>query len=92
MANPAPGDLAFVGPAHINQLSDFQYVELVSVDDATASVKLAGPEEEPGRLTSLPVETFRHRAVHACERELWPGSFVAHPVAFARTSTDGIDE
>ncbi|EGZ12439.1 hypothetical protein PHYSODRAFT_317516 [Phytophthora sojae] len=93
MTSPAPGDLAFVGPNHIEELSDFQYVELVEINDATATVKLAVPteDENPSQLT-LPLETFKLRAVPACERSMWPGSFVAHPIAFACTSSDGVDE
>ncbi|GMG16749.1 unnamed protein product [Phytophthora fragariaefolia] len=34
VAQPAPGDIAFVGSVHLPQLSDYQYVEAVSVDEA----------------------------------------------------------
>ncbi|KAG6954221.1 hypothetical protein JG688_00012469 [Phytophthora aleatoria] len=95
MTTPTAGDLAFLGPAHISQLSDFQYVDLVELDDTTATVKLIGPmseEEDEGKVFSLSLEVFGCRAVPAHERGLWPGSFVAHRVAFARTSPYGIDE
>jgi len=42
--------------------------------------------------SSMPVDKFSHRAVSAGERDLWPGSYVAHPVAFAWTPADGVDE
>ncbi|KAG3148222.1 hypothetical protein PC128_g23646 [Phytophthora cactorum] len=95
MTTPTAGDLAFLGPAHISQLSEFQYVELAEFDNTTATVKLVSPmseEEDEGKIFSLSLEVFGYRAVPAHERGLWPGSFVAHRVAFARTSPYGIDE
>ncbi|KAG1709866.1 hypothetical protein DVH05_016881 [Phytophthora capsici] len=92
--NLSPGDLAFVGPNHINQLSEFQYVEVVEIIDETATVKVVGPDEEENRegtILSVPVQTLQHRVVPAHERELWPGSLLAHPIAFSRTSADGVD-
>ncbi|KAG1698591.1 hypothetical protein DVH05_014459 [Phytophthora capsici] len=91
-----PGDLAFVGPTHIRELSEFQYVELVSIEGSTAVVKLVGPDytddSNEGRRLSLSVERFRLRLVSPHERELWPGSFIAHPVAFVRASKEGVGE
>ncbi|ETP50007.1 hypothetical protein F442_04574 [Phytophthora nicotianae P10297] len=93
-ANLSPGDLAFVGPNHISQLAEFQYVEVVTIADGTVTVKVVGPDAEEngdGNTLSVPVETLQNRVVPAHERDLWPGSLLAHPVAFPRTSTDGVD-
>ncbi|KAG2797081.1 hypothetical protein PC111_g21437 [Phytophthora cactorum] len=52
MTTPTAGDLAFLGPAHISQLSEFQYVELAEFDNTTATVKLVSPmseEEDEGK-------------------------------------------
>ncbi|KAH7491173.1 uncharacterized protein KRP23_98 [Phytophthora ramorum] len=90
---PALGDLAFVGPSHVEGLADFQYVALVAIEANMAIVKVVGPdaEDEASRL-SIPLDMFGYRTVQNLERELWPGSFVAHPVAFIRTSAAGPDE
>jgi hypothetical protein len=51
MVAPVPGDLAFVGPAHVKELTDFQYVELDAVDNGIATVKVVGADEDDdGRL------------------------------------------
>ncbi|KAF4133400.1 hypothetical protein GN958_ATG17419 [Phytophthora infestans] len=92
-STPALGDLAFVGPEHIKELSDFQYVEVVAVNAPTVTVKLVGPdmeeEDAPDTLFSISMETLTHRIVSASEQGLWPS---AHPVAFARMSMEGIQE
>ncbi|KAE8961343.1 hypothetical protein PR001_g30071, partial [Phytophthora rubi] len=93
MTVPVPGDLAFVGPAHLKELSDFQYVELIAVENGIATVKVVGPDEDDDeKQLSLPVDNFTHRAEASSERDRWPGSYIAHPVAFAWTSADGVDE
>ncbi|KAJ8524184.1 hypothetical protein ON010_g16934 [Phytophthora cinnamomi] len=93
MALRTIGDRAFVGPAHLTELTEFQYVELVSVNGSTATVKLDGPEvEENAAPLEMSVDTFRHRRVSENERQAWPGSIVTYPVAFARPSSDGVDE
>lgn len=70
---PVPGDLSFGSPNHLNQLSDFQYVDLVDIDNNTAAVKVVGPNDMDEKKTLFfPVEIFQHRAVPASERELWP--------------------
>ncbi|KAG4043421.1 hypothetical protein PC123_g21110 [Phytophthora cactorum] len=46
MTTPTAGDLAFLGPAHISQLSEFQYVELAEFDNTTATVKLAAQQSQ----------------------------------------------
>ncbi|EGZ17073.1 hypothetical protein PHYSODRAFT_463985, partial [Phytophthora sojae] len=38
------GALAFIRPAHASHLTDFQYVEVVSLNDTTAEVKITGPD------------------------------------------------
>ncbi|ETM00517.1 hypothetical protein L917_02768 [Phytophthora nicotianae] len=56
----SPGDIAFVGPSHITQLSEFQYVEIVTIAATTATVKhrVVSPSERelwPGLLLAHPV-------------------------------------
>ncbi|KAE8982265.1 hypothetical protein PF011_g21684 [Phytophthora fragariae] len=89
---PAPGDIAFVGPAHLSHLSNYQYVEVVSVEEASVHVSIAGPDATSGGSTyTMPLSTVQHRVVPARERDLWPGSYLAHPVAFVWTTDDGVD-
>ncbi|GMF40042.1 unnamed protein product [Phytophthora fragariaefolia] len=56
----AVGDLAFVGPSHIAEFNDFQYVEVVGVHDSTVTVKVVGPDvdddEETEKLFSISQE------------------------------------
>ncbi|GMF37846.1 unnamed protein product [Phytophthora fragariaefolia] len=92
-SSPVPGDLAFIGPKHAAELTDFQYVELEAHVGGEASVKVVGPNGAGDeRSLSIPWATFCRRVVPAQERDLWPGSFIAHPVAFVLTSEDGVDE
>ncbi|KAE9284224.1 hypothetical protein PF008_g27212 [Phytophthora fragariae] len=92
MATQPAGDIAFVGPAHLSYLSDYQYVEVVSVEEASVHVSIAGPDATSGgSMYTMPLGTFQHRVVPARERDLWPGSYLAHPVAFVWTTDDGVD-
>ncbi|POM75423.1 Hypothetical protein PHPALM_7478, partial [Phytophthora palmivora] len=75
--------LAFVGPPHVPDLTEFSYVRLVSADDDTATVVVVGPDVDGnGQIVQLPLSTFELRKVDAEEATLWPGSYLAHPVAF----------
>ncbi|POM72342.1 Hypothetical protein PHPALM_10954, partial [Phytophthora palmivora] len=75
--------LAFVGPPHVPDLTEFSYVRLVRVDDDTATVVVVGPDVDGnGQEVQLPLSTFELRKVDAEEATLWPGSYLAHPVAF----------
>ncbi|GMF42775.1 unnamed protein product [Phytophthora fragariaefolia] len=81
------------GPAHASHLSDFQYVEVVSLNDTTAEVKITGPDANDESPTfDVPTEVIGFRVVPGAERKLWPGSYIAHPVAFILTTTAGVDE
>ncbi|KAE8976363.1 hypothetical protein PR003_g26267 [Phytophthora rubi] len=87
------GALAFIGPAHASQLSDFQYVEVVSLSDTTAEVKITGPDSnDEAKTFAVATEVIGFRLVPDSERRLWSGSYIAHPVAFILTSTAGVDE
>ncbi|POM68195.1 Hypothetical protein PHPALM_15675 [Phytophthora palmivora] len=75
--------LAFVGPPHVPDLTEFSYVRLVSADDDTATVVVVGPDVDGnGQEVQLPLSTFELRKVDAEEATLWPGSYLVHPVAF----------
>lgn len=39
----------------------------------------------------MPLESIAQRIVKENECELWPGSYVAHPIAFLECSADGVD-
>ncbi|KAG1702278.1 hypothetical protein DVH05_010068 [Phytophthora capsici] len=87
------GALAFVGPTHSAQLNDFQYVEITDVTDNVATVKIVGPDDDVHATTfDLPIDIVRYRLVPETERRFWPGSYVAHTVAFIKTSPSGVDE
>ncbi|OWZ06199.1 hypothetical protein PHMEG_00021573 [Phytophthora megakarya] len=74
--------LALVGPTYVPDLTEFSYVRLVSVDDDTAMVTVVGPDVDGnGQEVQLPLSTFELRRVVAEEATLWPGSYLAHPVA-----------
>ncbi|KAL3664257.1 hypothetical protein V7S43_010584 [Phytophthora oleae] len=86
------GTLAFVGPAHVKKFTEFRYVEVVSVSDDTTTVETVGPDDDlPVETLDVPSIVIGFRAVPDFERHLWPGSYVSHPVAFVRTSTEGVD-
>ncbi|OWY93965.1 hypothetical protein PHMEG_00036448 [Phytophthora megakarya] len=85
--------LAFVGPTYVPDLTDFSYVRLVSVDDATATVIVVGPGVDGnGQEAQLPLSTFELRKVDAEEATLWPGSYLAHPVALVQSHGPCVDQ
>ncbi|GMF54398.1 unnamed protein product [Phytophthora fragariaefolia] len=87
------GVLAFVGPSHVNQQTGFQYVEVISLPDTSAVVKIVGPDDrEQDTMFEVPKNIVRFRLVSNSERKFWPGSYLAHTVAFVQTSRAGIDE
>jgi hypothetical protein len=92
---PSPvqlGTLAFIGPAHASQLADF-HVEVVSLTENMAEVKITGPDSDDEVKTfAVATEVIGFRLVLDSERRLWPGSYIAHPVAFILTTTVGVDE
>ncbi|KAG1699931.1 hypothetical protein DVH05_012370 [Phytophthora capsici] len=91
---PSPGAIAFVGPPHLSHLACFGYVEVVRVDGTTAVVREVGPDspaEDAATEHETPLSTIQFRIVPDHERTWWPGSYVAHPVAFVTPSADGVD-
>ncbi|KAJ8520441.1 hypothetical protein ON010_g17942 [Phytophthora cinnamomi] len=82
-----PGALAFVGPPHVSILEGFTYLSVIQVQGSSAIVKKAGPDagdSEPE--FEVKVSVLRHRIVEPMESELWPGSYVGHPIAFIQTT------
>ncbi|RLN21095.1 hypothetical protein BBJ28_00021930 [Nothophytophthora sp. Chile5] len=76
------GSLAFVGPAHVPGLPQFTYVRVDRVEGETAFVRVVGPDTDDVHEIEIPVATLTTRVVGQSESELWPGSYVGHPVAF----------
>ncbi|KAE9065345.1 hypothetical protein PF007_g28873, partial [Phytophthora fragariae] len=75
----------FVGPPHISALEGFTYVTVTKVQGTTATVQITGPDDtEESNEFEVKCATIRHRIVGADERELWPGSYVGHPIAFVQ--------
>ncbi|KAE9305226.1 hypothetical protein PF001_g12683 [Phytophthora fragariae] len=82
----ADGRIAFVGPAHVPDLEGFTSLLIVKVHGTSATVQKTGPdssEETPE--FEVKIATLRHRLVRGEEAELWPGSYVGHPIAFVQT-------
>lgn len=90
---PSPGAIAFVGPSHLNHLACFGYVEVAWIDGSTAVVREVGPDS-PAEDAITEYETLisiiQFRIVPDHERTWWPGSYVAHPVAFVIQSAEGV--
>ncbi|KAE8981572.1 hypothetical protein PF011_g21965 [Phytophthora fragariae] len=87
------GRIAFVGPAHVPALEGFMYLLIVKVHGTLATVRQTGPdssEETPEY--DVKVAILRHRLAHGEEAELWPGSYVGHPIAFAQTRGEDSDQ
>jgi len=83
----APNTLAFIGPVHAPELAEFCYVRVRTVNGDTAVVQVVGPDsDEDGQEVEVPVSKLELRKVDASEAELWPGSYIAHPVAFVQPS------
>ncbi|KAH7464854.1 uncharacterized protein KRP23_12592 [Phytophthora ramorum] len=90
--NAVTGALALLGPAHSKQLQEFQYVEVVSPAEATVTVKAIDPDDDDQRSEfEVPKDIVELRLVPEYERQLWPGSYLAHPVAFVKTAHSGVD-
>ncbi|POM62234.1 LOW QUALITY PROTEIN: hypothetical protein PHPALM_28635 [Phytophthora palmivora] len=77
------GDLAFVVPMHVLELSEFTYVRVQRVDGDTTHVTTVDAEEDvDGQDLSARTATIALRTVEASEITLSPGSFVGRLVAF----------
>ncbi|RLN94760.1 hypothetical protein BBJ28_00005286 [Nothophytophthora sp. Chile5] len=76
------GSLAFIGPAHVPGLPQFTYVRVDRVEGKTAIVRVVGPDTDDAHEIEIPAATLTARVVGQSESELWPGSYVGHPVAF----------
>ncbi|KAJ8531896.1 hypothetical protein ON010_g14066 [Phytophthora cinnamomi] len=86
------GDLAFVGPMHVPELSEFTCVRVQRVDGDTTHITTVGAEEDvDGQELSAPTATIALRTVEASEITLLPGSYVGRLVAFVHPagSRDG---
>jgi hypothetical protein len=84
-ASVTTGAIAFIAPPHISALEGFTYVTVTKVQGATATVKKTGPDDsEEATEFDIKCATIRHRIVGADEGELWPGSYVGHPIAFVQ--------
>ncbi|KAE8985848.1 hypothetical protein PF004_g20312 [Phytophthora fragariae] len=66
---------------------------IVQVQGTCALVKKTGPDandEEPEFEVKLAV--LRHRIVGSIESDLWPGSYVGHPIAFIQPAGVAVDQ
>ncbi|POM72365.1 Hypothetical protein PHPALM_10926 [Phytophthora palmivora] len=89
--NAVTGALALLGPAHSKQLQEFQYVEVVSAAEATVTVKTIDPDGDDQRSEFEVAKDIVELRLVPYERQLWPGSYLAHPVAFVKTEHSGVD-
>ena len=79
------GVLAFIGPVHALQLTRFCYVRVRSVASDQAVVQPVGPDQDNEEEFEMPAAALRFRLVSEKETELWPGYYVAIPVAFVES-------
>ncbi|EGZ05623.1 hypothetical protein PHYSODRAFT_342413 [Phytophthora sojae] len=89
----ATGLLVFIGPAQVPALTELYYARVDSVGETTARLSLVDPDgadEEFAEEVSLDV--LRRRAVSQEESELWPGSYVGHPIAFIQPDGPTMDQ
>ncbi|GMF61629.1 unnamed protein product [Phytophthora fragariaefolia] len=62
--------LAFIGPAHASQLTDFEYVEVLDVKDGMSTLKVIVPDDEDAIPTlELLAGIIRLRLVSDSERK-----------------------
>ncbi|ETO77156.1 hypothetical protein F444_07613 [Phytophthora nicotianae P1976] len=88
-----PGALAFVGPPHLPSLEGFSYLSIVRVQGNSAIVRKTGPDtSDDGPEFDVKLAVLRHRIVESVEAELWPGSYVGHPIAFVQSAGDSSDQ
>ncbi|KAG1687828.1 hypothetical protein DVH05_010113 [Phytophthora capsici] len=81
----SPNTLAFPGPGHASELIEFCYVRLRRVSGEEAVAQVVRPDsDEDGQEISVPISTFELRVVEVEEGQLWPESYLAHPVAFVQ--------
>ncbi|ETP11316.1 hypothetical protein F441_13161 [Phytophthora nicotianae CJ01A1] len=86
------GDIAFVGPSHLPSLDGFSYILVTKVHGNTATVRKTGPEDnEESPEFDAKTSILRHRIVNAAETELWPGSYVGHPITFVQSGDETSD-
>ncbi|ETP24619.1 hypothetical protein F441_02428 [Phytophthora nicotianae CJ01A1] len=88
-----PGALAFVGPPHLPSPEGFSYLSIVRVQGNSAIVRKTGPDtSDDGPEFDVKLAVLRHRIVESVEAELWPGSYVGHPIAFVQSAGDSSDQ
>ncbi|ETP18168.1 hypothetical protein F441_07576 [Phytophthora nicotianae CJ01A1] len=93
MSSVTPGALAFVGPPHLPSLEGFSYLSIVRVQGNSAIVRKTGPDtSDDGPEFDVKLAVLRHRIVESVEAELWPGSYVGHPIAFVQSAGDSSDQ
>ncbi|ETM01360.1 hypothetical protein L917_02046 [Phytophthora nicotianae] len=81
----APNTLAFFGPGHASELTEFCNVHLRRLSGEEAVAQVVRPDsDEDGQEISVPSSTFELRVVEAEKGQLWPGSYLAHPVALVQ--------
>jgi hypothetical protein len=87
------GTLAFVGPTHVRGLEGFTYLSVVRIHGTTAIVRKTGPDaSQDSPEFDVKVSILRHRVVESTESDLWPGSYVGHPIAFVQPAGPTSDQ
>lgn len=95
-ATVAVGSVAFVGPAHVNALTEFRYVRVINLDGEVATVAPidldADDEDDEDLGEEIGVKVLKRRLVSDEERALWPGTYVGHPIAFIQPDGPTMDQ
>ncbi|KAJ0398135.1 hypothetical protein ATCC90586_005550 [Pythium insidiosum] len=63
MVTLTAGALAFLGPAHAPNLSEFTYIRVKRVGAVTAAVVAVGPDQDDSDEFDVPIAKLRHRIV-----------------------------
>ncbi|OWZ13024.1 hypothetical protein PHMEG_00013721, partial [Phytophthora megakarya] len=87
------GAIAFVGPSQVSTLEGFSYLLVKTVHGGSATVRTTGPDsDDTSPEFEIKLSVLRHRIVSESESELWPGSYVGHPIAFIQPSGASTDQ
>ncbi|POM74497.1 Hypothetical protein PHPALM_8534 [Phytophthora palmivora] len=73
LSSISSGILVFLDPSHVPALEALTYVTVVKAQVVVATARVVGSG----------AEVLQHRVVVAAEADLWPYTFVGHPLAFS---------
>ncbi|RLN06679.1 hypothetical protein BBJ28_00018255 [Nothophytophthora sp. Chile5] len=72
------------------EIVDFHYVRVVCVDGSKAHVVLIDPDEDFS--DAIDTTVLHRRQVDESESDMWPGTFVGHPIAIVQQDGPAIDQ